>query len=348
MKHMTSSTARAHPRKQFGFTMVELMVATVIAMLLAGALVGSFVANSRARTELDRTSRQIENGRFALELLAEELRVAGYYGAITPAEMMAASICETTASGMGWRNSPVTVPAPVQTFSGADALLSCLTNRDTTWPAIAIRRLATVATSPASVAGANEYVQTSFCNNDPAATRVVVSSDSEAFSLRNRECSGPAPVRQVMQRAYFIATCTVCGKDSIPSLARAVLNGGEMEVATLVEGIEAFSVELGIDTNGDGSPDVWKLAVGANAGVPNPWPTVRNPDALIEADKWSNVMAVRIFVVSRSSETTAGYADDKVIDLGLAGSFTPANDGFKRRAYSTVVRLNNPAGRRES
>ena len=58
-------------------------------------------------------------------------------------------------------------------------------------------------------------------------------------------------------------------------------------------------------------------------------------------------MAVRAWMVSRSTETTAGFNDDKEYHLGLAGDFGPYNDAFKRRAYSQLVRLNNPAGLRE-
>lgn len=66
-------------RSQGGFSLVELMVASVIGLLIAAALTAIFVANSRSRTEIDQSHMQIENGRYALELLSEEIRLAGFY-----------------------------------------------------------------------------------------------------------------------------------------------------------------------------------------------------------------------------------------------------------------------------
>src|SRR5690348_7369917 len=68
-----------------GFTLVELMVALAIASLLLVALATMFVNTSIARNELDKSSRQIESGRYAMSILADEIRHAGYYGSLTNA-----------------------------------------------------------------------------------------------------------------------------------------------------------------------------------------------------------------------------------------------------------------------
>ena len=49
-----------------GFTMVELMVAMALGLLLLGVLVAMVVSTIGNRNELDKSSRQIENGRYAL------------------------------------------------------------------------------------------------------------------------------------------------------------------------------------------------------------------------------------------------------------------------------------------
>lgn len=48
-----------------GFTMVELMVAMALGLLLLGVLVAMVVSTIGNRNELDKSSRQIENGRYA-------------------------------------------------------------------------------------------------------------------------------------------------------------------------------------------------------------------------------------------------------------------------------------------
>ena len=321
-------------RLQRGFSLVELMVASVIGLLIAAALTAIFVANSRSRTEIDQSHLQIENGRYALELLTEELRLAGFFAnmPIGGADQVTASPCATTLAALGWRvtPAPMQVPTPIQVFA---ASVGCLTDRDDDWPAIAIRRLSTEAIAPAAVSSTERYLQVSACESDPVATRQIIGDSADDFTLRNMTCDALVPVRRLMQRAYFVAPCSNCGSDSIPSLKRVELVGGALELRTLVEGIEALALDLGFDTNLDGAPDAWRTGLD---GV------VNSPE-----NDWSNVMAVRIHVLTRSLEATRGYTDTRVYDLGLAGTAGPFNDAFKRRVYSSVVRLNNPAGRRE-
>src|SRR5581483_7182506 len=65
-----------------GFSLIELMVALVIAGLLLLGMSAYFVSSSRTFSETERTSRQIENGRYAASLLREEIRHAGFYGEV--------------------------------------------------------------------------------------------------------------------------------------------------------------------------------------------------------------------------------------------------------------------------
>jgi type IV pilus assembly protein PilW len=63
-----------------GFTLVELMVAMVIALIITIGVVQIFTAN-RATYQLDEgLARAQENGRFAIEFLAQDIRHAGFLG----------------------------------------------------------------------------------------------------------------------------------------------------------------------------------------------------------------------------------------------------------------------------
>src|SRR5206468_5075754 len=109
--------ALSKPRSR-GLTLIELMVAIAISMFMVAALVTLYVNNSIARTDLDRSSRQIENGRFAIDMMRDDIALAGYYGEVAPAEVASfveASPCATAAGNMGWVSAPTTqAPAPVQ------------------------------------------------------------------------------------------------------------------------------------------------------------------------------------------------------------------------------------------
>ena len=69
--------------KSKGFTLIELMVALLIgAITLAGVLQISAANKSAARIQ-DSLSQLQENGRFALEFITRDLRMAGYQGCLS-------------------------------------------------------------------------------------------------------------------------------------------------------------------------------------------------------------------------------------------------------------------------
>ena len=59
------------PRGQRGFTLVELMVGAVLAMLVLGAVAVLFAQTSFGRSEVERSGRLTENAAYALELVTE-------------------------------------------------------------------------------------------------------------------------------------------------------------------------------------------------------------------------------------------------------------------------------------
>ena len=74
---------------QSGFTLVELMVALVLGLILTGGVINIYISSKQTYRMQDNQSRLQENGRFALQFLAKDLRMAGYMGctnlaALTP------------------------------------------------------------------------------------------------------------------------------------------------------------------------------------------------------------------------------------------------------------------------
>lgn len=69
---------------QAGFTLVELLVSMVISLVALAALVSIFVNLSSSHREMDKMNGVIENGRFSMQLLEEDIVHAGYWGGIVP------------------------------------------------------------------------------------------------------------------------------------------------------------------------------------------------------------------------------------------------------------------------
>ncbi|MCW8902077.1 PilW family protein, partial [Sedimenticola sp.] len=67
-------------KTQAGLTLVELMVAMVIGLLLLAGIGQVFVSNKQTYRLLEAQSHAQENGRFAFEFLARDIRMADFWG----------------------------------------------------------------------------------------------------------------------------------------------------------------------------------------------------------------------------------------------------------------------------
>src|SRR5258706_12628596 len=78
---LTSVCVRARAAR--GFSIIELMTAVTIGLLILAGLSSVFVNSSNANREMKNSAEQIENGRFAIEFLTQDLRHAGFFGELT-------------------------------------------------------------------------------------------------------------------------------------------------------------------------------------------------------------------------------------------------------------------------
>ena len=80
IKPLIAQSIRRGRDAQTGFSLVELMVAVTIGLLLLTGLTVIFINSSSANRELQKASQQTENGRYAIDLLTQDIRHAGFYG----------------------------------------------------------------------------------------------------------------------------------------------------------------------------------------------------------------------------------------------------------------------------
>lgn len=338
MKHAGAGLGR----RQTGVTLVELMVALAIGLIVVAGLAVMFANSSRTGRELEGTSRQIENGRYAADLLAQEIAAAGFYAEVPAqgADHTEPPVCATDPAQMGWDTVSKKRPAALEGKTQAElAGLSCLSQVSASSPGLVLRRLDTTPTEVADIdeSKAMVYVQTSQCNADPASTEYIFGTQKSIFALRNIACTAPSSVRRYLSRVYYVASCNECsgaGADQTPTLKRAELNGASVAVTSLATGIEHIAIEYGFDTNGDGAPEIYRTGLSGVAGA--------------EDNKWSNVVTARIYVMARTAEqASGGYVDSKTYAMGLSGNLGPFNDAYKRKIFVTTAKIQNVAGPRE-
>jgi type IV pilus assembly protein PilW len=338
---MNQSLAQRSAQIQRGMTLVELMVGMAIGLIVVAGLAVMFANSSASGRELENTSRQIENGRYAADLLAQELAAAGFYGEVPTqsAVYTQPDACATVLANLGWDNASKSRPLPLEGKTAtAMAALSCAGNPSTGNPGVVLRRLDSTTTPVASVVDSAGlvYAQTSQCNSDVASTAFVFSNQKSAFTLRDLPCTGFGELRRYLSRVYYVASCNECSGtavDTVPTLKRAELTGAAIAVTPLATGVERIAFEYGFDTDNDGAPNTYRTDLSGVSGAAD--------------NNWANVVTARVYVLARTENETKNYTDTKTYSLGLQGSVGPFNDHYKRKVFVTTAKLQNVAGPRE-
>lgn len=340
--------------RQRGYTLVELMVSLALGLLVVTGLLMVFARTSAARNELERASMQIENGRYAMSLVTDDLRNAGYFAAFDPTPLATPATkpdpCATSLASL-----IAALPMAIQGVDNAASIPSCLSDVRSGTDILVIRRASTCAVGDANcdavVAGA-PYFQASACGSaselgstDPT-KYYALDTNTANLTLHKKDCiaaspGAVAPYQQYRTHIYFIANNDKSG-DGIPTLKRAELGASGFSIVPLVEGIENLQIEYGIDASG-------------TTGAPSAY--TANPDSYAIAAPcttvtcyWRNVVAAKVYVLARNTTASPDYTDAKTYTLGLdangnANTVGAFNDAYKRHVYASVVRLNNTAGR---
>jgi type IV pilus assembly protein PilW len=325
-----------------GFSLAELLVAVTISLV----------------------NRQVENGRFALDLLVVDLRNAGYYAEFDPSALVTpAQPPSPCTKNLDELKAGLTLP--VQGMDNDADGLDCLDDVRANTDVLVVRRTSTcIAGDPGCdpVTAGGPFFQASLCNNaseldsvDPAnfyALDVVTTG----LTRHQRNCTSTAgsgslaAIRRYRTHIYFIANNNRPG-DGIPTLKRAelVTNGSgalDYTVVPLAEGIENLQLEYGLDLSpgpsGDGAPDLFSADPSIAAGCTQP---------ACAAANWRTAVAVKLNLLARNSAESPDWTDRKSYKLGREANgdeitIPAANDHYKRHVFQALVALPNPAGRR--
>lgn len=361
----------APKQAQLGLSLVELMIALALSMVLMIGLGNVFLNSSRASKELQKAGQQIENGRYALEILTNDLRHAGFYGAlgVFVAPTVASDPCATAEAALQesimlplqvFRAPNLTTRPDLSTTTCTAGLLANA-NLSAGSDVIVIRRADTNALAVGDTGTAGEvYVQANSIEADiqfganAAITAASMADGVTAATIKKKDGTA-ATIRKFHVHVYFIAPCRsgsgargLCTNtdDTIPTLKMLSLQinpataAREMVLVPLVAGIEVLKSETGIDDT--------PTAVNQLTGLPG--------DGIVDTyaagptlAQLGNAMSGRVFVLARNTELTADYVDRKSYQLGTATALVKAatNDKFKRHLFLGEVLLSNLGGRKE-
>jgi type IV pilus assembly protein PilW len=331
-------------KTQKGVSLVEIMIAMVIGLLLIAGVGQIYISSKQTYRLQDAQSRMQENARYTLELLSNDIRIAGYSGcanlnSITPNNVIAnppitaltatSALSGYNASGSSWD------PALSSTLSGlskpplagTDAITvqfgqGCgahlIGNMNAKGDNILI-----MASNACGIEAGNALM-VSDCTaadifratNDPAGSPQTI-----AHSDLHNTYQSDAEIFIFTSRTYYIAN-GAGGQSALWRLDNNTATGGDNPVE-LVEGVENMQILYGEDTDND--------------RVPNRYFMVNSVGNL------ANVVAVRLSLLLRTLDDNLlqlaqTYSYNGVTCPGSAGCPT---DRRLRHVFTTIINLRN-------
>lgn len=267
---------------QAGFGLVEFMIAMALGLILIGGVGYLYLGSRGAFRVTDNLSRIQENARFALDMMARDIRMAGYLGCGNIASMQVNTIAKapvppmTSANslvgyknGSGWVN-----PTSITRVAGTDVLsvMGAFSNGVNLTGNLVPQNANVQVNGNPDGFQANDVLVVTNCVNADVFRATSVSNGGAITTIAHANSSntgnrigvyGPdAFVMRVNRYTYFIGT----NGAGNPALYRVGLDGNPEE---LVEHVQNLQLRYGLDTNKDGavdtftsiSPDYWQQVV---------------------------------------------------------------------------------------
>lgn len=364
------------PRKLHGFTIIELMVAITISALILGVLTQVYAGAKRSYRVAEALSRMQENGRYALDYLARDFRLAGYTGclsggstvnniakAVTGWSPLNTATSPITLQGIeGYEASTVTASAItassavktdavlVQFFSPSSAKLvhPSPTNANIKINSNTLNFQANEVLVVTDCAFADILKATSVSNSGSPVT-IAHAMSTNTSTTTSKEYGQNAEVMRMQSNVYYIDTKTVGGV-AIPSLMRRRLGSFDNGDATQSCTNATASTTQGfcIEEIAEGVEDLQLLyGVDTNADL--------SADKFVAASSvaaadWPKVVSVRVNLLVRSVETNVSpeanttYPVSQIPLLnGTPPAITAATSRAFRRVYTETIALRNRA-----
>lgn len=356
---MSSATAKTQGRRaQRGLSLVELMIGITIGLIVMGALTYIFVGSRGAYRANENLARVQEAGRFALDYIAQDLRMTSFAGcrsrSLNVAGGTLANVTQPAVAfngagdgvvgfedGAGWANPTAIVRAAgdvINVRRAAGMMVRLAANSDPIARTVTIEHNGVGIRNGDIVVLANcERALMFRVTNSPATTGIgnfpttleyktvgagVGGTDGNAATVPNDVFTpdSRAQVMRFVETSYFVGV-NPAGR---PALYRVV--GGTAE--ELVDGIEDLDILYGIDTSAPEPDGIADAYVRANA-----------------VTNWSQVVSVRISALAVGLDGNVAVGPQTYAFRDTNGDGVPetqtAPDRRLRQVFTTTVALRN-------
>jgi len=329
------SMARHYIRCAGGFSLIELMIAIVLGLLVLAGLINLFVASNKALQIQSGNNYLQENLRIASDRISYSLRMADFWGGNEAANVggggASANTCNlawaTAINGSSPGAGAVFGYDGTATFGsgtiplGATACIGGTANYVPGSDVLVVRYAYPQMLSPGpAVAGVTPAESTSI-SGYPKETFLLATSDGTAQLFLGNAV--PSPNGSAFPRyvfpfqvdMYYLRPCSVMANGAtcaatddggipLPTLMRAHLQSdGTFVSSEVVDGIEQLKFEYGVTADPANVLPVWSTAAGVGS-------------------QWSNVVAVRVSVVSVSPTRDVTVPHASTYTLGTKNACT--------------------------
>lgn len=319
---------RAH--KQYGMTLIELMVALAIGAFLMLGAITVFIQSRTTFRITESVARIQENARFAIDALEPDIRMAHFWGLTTVSASVGNRAAPTAANGPGTdtcgNNFTINLDQAVAGNNNSYGFACAGTapvevNADT----LVVRRVSEdIAALPLT---ANTlYIQSvrGTGNSQIFVGPAIPASFNPAMSETHR----------LLVNGYYVSRSSSLG-NNIPSLrVQTLLATGAMQNQEIIAGVEDFQVQFGVDTDLPDTADRGSIDRWLNPNDPMIDPT--NAAFNLNAE----ILAVRIWVRVRAERFENGFTDTATY-VYADRNVGPFNDGFRRLVVSKTIYLRN-------
>jgi type IV pilus assembly protein PilW len=325
--------SRAAPRHR-GMTLIELMVALAIGSFL---MIGAVTVFMQSRTTFrinEAVARLQENGRFVLNTIEPDIRMAHYFGLTSRSSKVDGRATETEAvafvplvddCGVNWS---VDLADEVEGWNGTGGWQWTCAPNGTYQPASDTFVIRRVTEDPVPALVANTlYVQSARYQNSQLFTGTVIPPDYLASTSQTH---------QLVVNGYYVSqnSSLDTAGNPVPSLRRKRLVGLRVLDEEVLPGVEDMQVQFGVDTDVPGAVNRGVIDRYLNPRDPiiNPLNAAFNPDA--------QILSVRIWLRLRSERTERGHTDTNAYVYADQNVAAP-NDNYRRIVVSKTIYLRN-------
>jgi len=307
-------------KKQRGLSLIELMIAIVLGLFITAGMIQLFIHSKQSYRVQENLSRVQENGRFAMEFLARDIRMAGYWGCLGDTTTIQNNLNPAAASLLD--------EVVATDGDGLNSSDSITVNR-LTLPSASVVETATNKSADLKITSGsglkqNDIVMVIDCTsgdlfqitNDPEFSDELAHESGTAIEPGNtnsnfqKKYSTDAKIHKIRNLEYYITK----NPGGQPALYRR-LNGSYGQ--ELVEGIESMQILYGIDTNGNNTANSYAPF---SAGL-----------------DLNNAVSVRTNLLVTSLEDNLSIESSST----TMGTYTSPNDRKIRRVFTSTIALRN-------